>query len=325
MSILITGGAGYIGCHTAKRLNEAGRDIVVLDNLSTGRRGNARWGAFVEGEIADQALLRKVLRDHQVSAVIHLAASVHVGESMQRPDFYFANNTVSTKVVLDAMHHEGVNRFVFASSCSVYGNTVSDTVKEQESVEPVSPYGESKRAVERMLPWYAHAWDLDWIALRYFNAAGAEDDLGEDISISKRIIPRTLNAVLRGDQTLQVYGTAFATNDGSAVRDYVHVSDVARANLLALQWLETGNSGATVNIGAGAGTSVLDIVRAVEKETGRQVPLELNPARDGDPGHVIADSTRARTLLGWEPRSSEIETIVASLARSCEFRMASLV
>lgn len=325
MSIMITGGAGYIGCHTAKRLSELGREVIVLDNLSTGRRENVRWGDFVKGEISDKLLVCKILRDHRVTAVVHLAASAHVGESIERPDLYFENNTFATKVILDAMREEGVKRFVFASSCSVYGNAVSETVGEEEAVAPVSPYGESKLAVERMLPWYGRAWGLEWIALRYFNVAGAVDDLGEDIALSKRIIPRTLHAVLASTHTLRVYGTAFGTGDGSAVRDYVHVGDIARANTCALRWLEAGNSGATINIGAGKGTSVLEIISAIERETGKKVPCELHPARSGDPGHVIADSNRARRVLGWEPQDSEIQNIIASLARSCELRVASLV
>lgn len=301
-----------------------GREIVVLDNLSLGRRENVRWGTFVEGDIADAVLVRQLLQDHKVSSVIHLAASAHVGESMQRPDLYFANNTVASKSLLDAMLHVGVKQFVFASSCSVYGNTINDTVKEHEAVVPVSPYGESKLAVERMLPWYASAFAMDWIALRYFNAAGAQDDLGEDTAISKRIIPRALHATLHADQALCIYGTAFPTKDGSAIRDYVHVADVARANLLALQWLEAGNSGATFNIGAGKGTSVLEIIRAVEKETGKSVARATKSAREGDPGHVIADVSKARDVLGWEPRNSQIDTLVSSLARSCELSLTSM-
>ena len=325
MSILITGGAGYIGCQTAKRLSELGRELIVLDNLSTGRRDKARWGSFVKGEIGDKLLVRKVLREHRVSAVVHLAASVHVGESIERPDLYFENNTFATKVILDAMREEGVQRFLFASTCSVYGNAVSGTVGEKEAVAPVSPYGESKLAVERMLPWYAQAWGLGWIALRYFNVAGADDDLGEDIALSKRIVPRALHAALALNQTLRVYGTTFGTRDGSAIRDYVHVDDIARANTCALGWLEAGNSGATINIGAGKGTSVLEIISAIEKETGKKVPCELHPARKGDPGHVIADINQARTVLGWKPQSSGIENIITSLARSRELRVASLV
>ncbi len=322
MSILITGGAGYIGSHTAKRLSGVGREIVVLDNLSTGRRRNACWGSLVEGEIGDAALVRKVLRDHHVTAVVHLAASTDVAESAMRPDFYFENNILATKRLLDAMHDEGVRQLVFASSCSVYGNTISETVNEEHAASPLSPYGESKLAVERMLPWYERAWGLRWMALRYFNAAGAEDALGEDIAVSHRIIPRAMHAALTTGATLRMYGTSFATNDGSAVRDYVHVSDIAQANLCALKWVEALHTGGIINIGAGHGTSVHDIVRAVETETGRRVPCEVHPAREGDPEHVVADLSAARKVLGWTPHCSDIQTIVRSLLRSCETRRA---
>lgn len=316
MSILITGGAGFIGSHTAKLFAETGLDVVVFDNLSTGRREHARWGIFVEGNLTDVAMLRQVMRERKVTAVMHLAASAHVGESMARPELYFANNVTASVALLDAMRAEGVARLLFASSCSVYGESASEVLREDETAIPLSAYGESKLAVERMLPWFAQAHGLQWVALRYFNTAGAVGDLGEDITLSRRIIPRALRAALSGAETLKVYGTEFATQDGSAVRDYVHVADVARANLLGLRYLEAGGSGATVNIGGGSGTSVLEIIAAVERATGKTVPYAIQPAKPGDPGRAIADAFQAQKTLGWTAIGSDVERIVESLVNS---------
>ncbi len=320
MAVLITGGAGYIGCHTAKRLSELGRDIVVIDNLSTGDRRNVRWGKLVEGDIGDASLVRKVLREHDVSAVIHLAASTHIGESMARPDLYFENNTVGTKTVLDAMHREGVKRIVFASSCSVYGSGASETMTEAETACPASPYGESKLAAERILRWYGRCLSIDWITLRYFNVAGAEDDLGEDPAVSQRIVPRAFQAAFAAGRHLQVNGTSFATRDGSAVRDFVHVSDVAAANVLALDWIERNQTGETMNIGSGTGTTVFEVIEAVEEVTGKKVPRDLCNALEGDPAHAVADLSHAHNVLGWMPQSSRLSEIVGSMLRSCESR-----
>lgn len=321
MSTLITGGAGFIGSHTAKLLFKSGLDVVVLDNLATGRRKIERWGTFIQGGISDGSLVREIIRGHGVTAVLHLAASARVGDSMAHPEAYFSNNVGGSLALLEAVVSEGVRRFVFASSSSVYGNAASAHLREDEAVYPVSPYGESKLLIERALPWYERAYGLGWMALRYFNAAGAEDDLGEEPEDSIRIIPRTVHAAIGGGPPIEVFGTTYPNNDGSAVRDYVNVSDVARANLLALRYVDQGRPGAVVNIGTGVGVSVLQILELVGKQTGRPVPSRLNLARAGDPAHVIADISVARALLGWTPEASDLATIVVSVLRSGHVRM----
>lgn len=316
MSILVTGGAGYIGRHTAKLLHGSGMAPVVLDNLSTGRRDETGWGPFVEGDISDVALVRRVLREHGVTAVVHLAASAHVGDSIARPDTYYRNNVCGTAALLEAMGAEGVTRLVFASSCSVYGNSASTAAQEDEPVIPMSPYGESKLVTERALPWYRLAFGLQWVALRYFNVAGAEGSMGEDLAGCRRIVPRTVHAAVGGGAALGVFGTDFDTPDGSAVRDYVHVSDVAQANLRALQYVELGRAPVVMNIAAGVGTSVLQIIDEVGRQVGQPVPHHLESAHCGDPGCAIADIARARRELGWAPVSSGLENIVASVLHS---------
>jgi UDP-glucose-4-epimerase GalE len=323
MSILITGGAGYIGRHTAKLLHSVGLEPVVLDNLVTGRIDETGWGPFVEGDIANVGLVRSILRQHGVTAVIHLAASAHVGDSMARPDAYYRNNVSGTAALLEAMTAENVTRLVFASSCSVYGNSASTAAHEDEPVVPMSPYGESKLVTERALPWYQRAFGLQWVALRYFNVAGAEDGMGEDVAGCRRIVPRTVHAAVGGGAALGVFGTEFETPDGSAVRDYVHVSDVAQANLLALRYVEQGGDPAVMNIAAGTGVSVLQIIAEVGRQTGQAVPHELQSARAGDPGCAIADISRARRLLGWTPTKSGLETIVSSVLHSNRLRTGS--
>jgi UDP-arabinose 4-epimerase len=320
MSILITGGSGFIGRHTAKLFAAAGLDVVILDNLTTCRRDQRGCGQFVFGDIADVALVRRILRDYAVTAVIHLAASAHVGDSMARPGACFKNNVCGTEALLEAMIAEKVMQLVFASSCSVYGNAASVAAHEDEPVVPVSPYGESKLVSERALAWYERAYGLKWVALRYFNVAGAEDGLGEDIEGSRRIIPRTIDAAIGDGPPLRVFGVEFDTPDGSAVRDYVHVSDVARANLRALRYVEQGKDAAVINIGAGVGVSVLEIVREVGRQLGQPVPHRIEAARAGDPGCAISDASGARRLLGWVPAASALDNIVGSVLRSCEVR-----
>jgi UDP-arabinose 4-epimerase len=313
MSILITGGAGYVGSHTARLFNSIGLNTVVLDNLSTGKHDNLRWGSFVEGDVSNGALIRHVIRKHRVTAVLHLAASAQVGESIVRPDIYFANNTSASLRLLDAMMAEGVKRFIFASSCSVYGNISSYVAHEEDLVVPVSPYGESKLQTERALSWYELAYGLRWVALRYFNVAGAADGLGEDISTSPRIIPRAIYSAVQNGPPLRIFGAAFTTSDGSAVRDYVHVADVAQANLQALRFLDQDPPGVVINIGSGVGTSVLQIIKVVSEQTKKEVPYQILPARPGDPSSAVSNSDRAKRLLGWAATGSHLTEIVASL------------
>jgi len=315
MPVLVTGGAGFIGCHSAKHLSETGNDVVVYDNLRTGRLKNVRWGPFVSGDIADLALLRQTIRQYGITAVLHLAASAHAGESVAHPDAYYSNNVFGTMSVLDAMAAEGVRALVFASSCAVYGNCDSEKVEEQEPLRPISPYGESKLIVERLLPKYQRDFGLHWAALRYFNAAGAEADLGEDTETSLRIVPRAIHAGCVTGDPFHIYGTWYPTVDGTAVRDYVHVADIARANRLALDYVSRGNPGVALNIGSGRGASVRQIVDAVGC-FGREVKVAEFPARPGDPASVVSDASKAREVLGWVPTCSSVATIVETAIAS---------
>jgi UDP-glucose-4-epimerase GalE len=316
MSILITGGAGFIGTHSARLLSGVGLNVVVLDKNAGGLREDLRPGTFVQGDIADEALVRATIRDHAVTAVLHLAASAHVGESIDNPDLYFANNVGATYKLINAICAEDVSEFVFASTCAVYGYADTAALLEEATLTPVSPYGESKLQVERALRWYESAYGLRWAALRYFNVAGAEPGLGEDISVSKRIIPRAIRCALNPEIRLSVFGTSFPTPDGTAVRDYVHVSDVARANLEALRYVHGGQSGALLNIASGRGTSVLDIIHAVEKHTGKQVLFDGRPGRPGDPALVVADVSKAKKVIGWKPAESTIDKLITSIIES---------
>ena len=313
MKVLVTGGAGYIGSHTCKILAESGHEPVVFDNLSEGHRWAVKWGPLVVGEIADRALLETTMKAQRIEAVIHFAGCAYVGESMRQPMKYFANNTLGSMALLDAMMRVGVPRIVFSSSCVTYGLPVSTPIDETHPTLPVSPYGESKLAVEKALRWLGTQGGLYWIALRYFNAAGAdpEGELGEVHDPETHLIPLALRAAAPGDYRLQILGTDYPTRDGTAIRDYVHVADLARAHVLALTALEREGLNDVVNLGAGNGASVLDVVSAVEKVTGLNVRRVAAPRRAGDPPALVADASKARRMLSWVPQRSDLETIVA--------------
>jgi UDP-arabinose 4-epimerase len=318
MSILITGGAGFIGSATARRCAHAGRRVTILDNLSTGRMDHVRWGAFCLGDIRDVPTVREVLRVNGITTVVHLAAHANVGESIANPAPYYSDNVSGTTALLEAMLAENVRRVVFASSCSVYGNTASLRLREDHDVHPVSPYGETKMICERMLDWYGRAYGLQAVTLRYFNVAGADPEagFGEDIETSQRIIPRTLHAALH-NVPLRIFGTDFDTADGTAVRDYVHVCDVAGANLRAIEYLEDGRPNAVMNLGSGCGVSVRQIGAAVSQMLGRALQTQENPRREGDVPYAVADATRAEELLGWRAASSSLSGVVNSAVMYC--------
>ncbi|HMI87802.1 MAG TPA: UDP-glucose 4-epimerase GalE [Polyangiaceae bacterium] len=312
MSILIVGGAGYIGSHTAKAVARAGLEPVILDNLVYGHRSAARWGTLVEGDIGDRALVDRIFREHGVTAVIHFAAYAYVGESVQHPRKYFHNNVVGTLALLDAMVDHGIRDIVFSSTCATYGEPVTVPMTEDHPQKPINPYGESKLAVERILHWYQGAYPLRYAALRYFNAAGAdpEGEIGEDHDPETHLIPLAIGAALGRAPELKIFGTDYPTADGTAIRDYIHVADLAEAHLLALGRLEKGDKALTLNLGTGKGHSVREVIASVEKISGRRVPRVAVGRRAGDPPALVADASRAAQSLGWRPKYAELDTIV---------------
>lgn len=312
--VLVTGGAGYIGSHACKALAHAGFEPVCLDSLERGHRTAVRWGPFVHGDLGDGALVERVLRESRVVAVMHFAAYAYVGESMQQPGRYFRNNVENALRLLEAMRGAGVGHFVFSSTCATYGLPQALPIREDHPQQPVNPYGESKLFVERALRWHGVAHDLRWMALRYFNAAGADPDgeLGEEHEPETHLMPLALETALGRRAAVDVLGTDYPTRDGTAVRDYVHVTDLADAHVLALRHLLGGGASEALNLGTGRGHSVLEVLEAVKCAAGRQVATRLAPRRAGDPAELYADPSRARELLGWEPRLSDLDTLVAT-------------
>jgi UDP-arabinose 4-epimerase len=311
-SVVVTGGAGYIGSHTCKGLARAGYSPIAFDNLSEGHRWAVRYGPLVEGELADTRLLIDTLRAARAEAVIHFAASAYVGESIQNPQKYFRNNVGGTISLLDAVRAAGVPRLVFSSTCATYGRPERIPIDEDHRQEPINPYGASKLFVEQMLRWNGTAHGLRYVALRYFNAAGADADgeLGEAHDPETHVIPVAIQAALCRGRRLEIFGTDYPTPDGTAVRDYVHVTDLARAHVAALQHLEHGGAGGAFNVGTGVGVSVRQIIECVETVSGRQVPLSEGSRRAGDPEALVADPRRARSILGWQAQCSDLQTII---------------
>ena len=312
MSVLIAGGAGYIGSQTAKQVAQAGFTPVVFDNLVYGQRSAVKWGPFVEGDLADSALITRVIREYSVTAVIHFAAYTYVGESVTEPRKYYRNNVVNTLNLLDSMLDCGVKDIVFSSTCATYGEPQQALLSEDHPQAPTTPYGESKLMVERVLRSYQAAYGLRFAALRYFNAAGADPDgeLGEDHTPETHLIPLAIFAALGQSPPLSLFGTDFPTPDGSALRDYIHVTDLADAHLRALTKLTAGEAVGAVNLGTGRGHSVREVIATVERVTGKRVPYREVGRRAGDPSALVADARRANALLDWKPRYPELEVIV---------------
>ncbi len=306
-AVLVTGGAGYIGSATARRLAETGRDVVVLDDLSTGHEDVVRWGAFVRGDVADEALVASAIRRHRIGAVVHFAAKALVGESVEQPDLYDRWNRVKTGRLAAVAAREGVRAFVFSSTCAVYGDPTTVPIPETHARRPVNPYGASKAAAEDAI----RATGVPAAFLRYFNAAGAEPEhgLGERHAPETHVIPLAIRAALTG-QAMHVHGADWPTPDGTCVRDYVHVGDLATAHLAALERLEAGRPGGAWNLGTGRGSSVREVLRAVGDAVGRPVPSADGPRRPGDPPVLVADPTRAREDLGWRTERSDLARIV---------------
>ncbi|MEO6654429.1 MAG: UDP-glucose 4-epimerase GalE [Ilumatobacteraceae bacterium] len=303
-STLVTGGAGYIGAHTVRALRAAERRVVVLDSLELSTADAVLDAELVVGNIADAPLVEQICRDHDVDTIVHFAAYKNVGESMQDPAKYFHNNVENTVTLLDAAVRAGVDQLVFSSSCSVYGTPEQMPVDETQRIAPESVYAETKAMVERILHWYGAVHGLRSVSLRYFNAAGASFDsrIGEDWSFALNLIPVAIKAVLTDGEPLRVYGDDYPTPDGTCIRDYIHVDDLASAHVAAIDHLASGGESTAVNVGTGVGSSVRDVLDGIERVVGRRVPHEYAPRRAGDPVTTFADTTRARELLGWEAR-----------------------
>jgi UDP-glucose-4-epimerase GalE len=312
----VTGGAGYIGSHAAKALKQAGYDVVVYDNLVAGHREAVRFGQLVEGDITDLGAVRRALREHDIWAVMHFAAFLDVGESVREPAKYYRNNVTGALTVLEAMALEGVKLFVFSSTCATYGEPIETPIDEAHPQRPINSYGESKLAVERALPHFERAHGLHSVALRYFNAAGADPDgeLGEDHSPEIHIIPRAIEAAT-GGRGLQVFGDDYPTPDGTCLRDYIHVSDLGEAHVKALGVIAETNTSRVYNLGTGHPHSVREVIDAVERVTGRPVPWTLAPRREGDPAVLFAAAHKAQSELRWTPRFSDLDNIVRTAWR----------
>jgi UDP-arabinose 4-epimerase len=308
--VLVTGGAGYIGSHGAKALAAAGHDPIVIDDLRTGHPDFVRWGRLVKVDLTAHGAAAGVFASHAPEAVVHFAASAYVGESMRHPGAYFRNNVVPAMGLLDASVAAGNVPFVFSSSCATYGIPSRTPIVEDEPQAPVNPYGESKLMVEKMLRWYGDIHGLPWMALRYFNAAGADPDgeVGEDHDPETHIVPLSILALL-GRDPVRVFGTDYPTVDGTAVRDYVHVTDLASAHVKAVESLVGGGDSMALNLGTGSGTTVRQVIDAVGRIAGGEVPRIAAPRRPGDPPVLVADASPAREVLQWEPGLSDIDTI----------------
>lgn len=316
-SVLVTGGAGYIGSHAVKALRAQGTRVVVFDNLSAGHREATRHAsAVVAGDIQDTARLRATIREYDVDAVMHFAAWLSVGESVRNPAGYYRNNVAGALSVLDAMIAENVRHFVFSSTAAVFGDPVETPITESHPKQPINAYGETKLAIERALPHYDVAYGIKSVALRYFNAAGADPDgeLGEDHAPEAHLIPRAIDAAL-GRDTFQVFGDDYDTPDGTCLRDFIHVTDLASAHLLSLAALRNGAESTQYNLGNGRPTSVKAVIDSVERVVGRKVPYTMGPRRPGDPGVLFASSDRIRRELAWVPRFEDIDVIVSTAFR----------
>jgi UDP-glucose 4-epimerase len=308
---LVTGGAGYIGSHTVRLLLRQGHDVTVVDNLSKGYRHNVPEDRLHVMDLADTAALAELMRRNRTEAVIHFAAFIAVGESMREPAKYFSNNVGGSLSLLTAMLEAGVKHIVFSSTAAVYGNPHAFPILETFPIQPVNPYGESKVMVETMLRWFDEIHHLTSVCLRYFNASGADPagNLGEEHEPETHLIPLVLRAAITGTP-VTVFGDDYDTPDGTCIRDYIHVNDLAQAHILAVEHLMNGGASHQFNVGTGAGHTVIEVIRAVEEVTGRKVPYVIGPRREGDPPGLVAASDKLRAKLGWAPEYADLRTIV---------------
>lgn len=309
---MVAGGAGYIGSHCLRHLREHGIDAFAYDNLSEGHAAAVLDAPLVEGELDDRARLVAVMKERRVRAVFHFAASCYVGVSVKDPEAYYRNNVATTLELLSAMREAGVGTFIFSSTCATYGNPVQDYMDETHPQSPINPYGWTKFMVEKMLADFSHAYGLRFVALRYFNAAGAHPDgrIGEDHDPETHLIPIVLQVAQGTRDGLMVYGDDYATPDGTCIRDYIHILDLAEAHRLAMEYLDRGGESTAFNLGNGAGYSVLEVIRAAEAVTGRTIPWKVGPRREGDPARLVGRCTRAQEILGWKQKFGDLKTIL---------------
>ncbi len=311
-TILVTGGAGYIGSHACKALAQANYTPIAYDNLVYGHRWAVKWGPLVEGNIADGAKLNEVFRKYRPAAVMHFAAYAYVGESVENPGKYYRNNVAGSLTLLEAMRDHNVSKMVFSSTCATYGVPRNIPITEDHSLSPINPYGASKLMIERMLQDFDRAHGSQSISLRYFNAAGADADgeIGEDHNPETHLIPLILDAASGKRNEITIYGDDYDTLDGTCIRDYIHVSDLADVHVLALKALERGDSTAVFNLGNGQGFSVKQVIETARRVTGRDIPVRTGPRRPGDPPILVSDPSRAIKQLRWQPRYTSLDTIV---------------
>jgi UDP-glucose 4-epimerase len=314
VSILVTGGAGYVGSHTVKELERKGYRLLVYDNLSRGHRWAVEAAELIEGDLSDEIRLGEVFSRHQVKAVLHFAALAYVGESVEDPGKYYENNVANSLKLLRVMLAHGVKAFILSSTCAVYGNPDQVPIPEHHPLAPVNPYGQSKLMVERILKDYDSAYALKHVSLRYFNAAGADPEgtIGEDHTPETHLIPRLLQAALGKLEQIEIFGTDYPTPDGTCIRDYIHVNDLADAHVRALQWLLDGGKSETFNLGTGRGYSVREVLTAAEKITKKPIPTVFAPRRPGDPPALVASAGKARRDLGWVPKYSDLDEVIAT-------------
>lgn len=312
-TVFVTGGAGYVGSHCCKAFAEAGWTVVTYDNLSRGWREFVQWGELIEGDLLDQDSINAALSKVKPDAVAHFAALAYVGESVERPDIYYRNNVIGTTNLLDAMRANDIDQLVFSSTCATYGKPEYLPIDEQHPQNPINPYGHSKLMVEQILKDYSAAFGLRSVALRYFNAAGGDPDgrVGERHEPETHLIPLALRGAGSADYTLKILGSDYDTRDGSAIRDYIHVMDLADAHLRALEYLSSAGETTQINLGTGTGTSVIEIRDSVARITERTVNSTVAPRRPGDPAMLVAKPERAKAVLGWKPKFSNIDQIIS--------------
>jgi UDP-glucose 4-epimerase len=317
MNILVTGGAGYIGSHCCKELSKKGFHPITIDNLVYGHKNFVKWGEFSQGDLGNPGDLKKCFSRHKIDAVMHFAAYAYVGESVEDPSKYYENNLRNTIQLLHAVLEHSVKYFVLSSTCATYGNPEKTPIDEDHPLNPINPYGRTKRMIEEILGDYQTAYGLKYVSLRYFNAAGADPDaeVGEDHDPETHLIPLVLDVAAGKSQAIEVFGTDYATPDGTCIRDYIHVTDLAQAHILALQHLMDGTNSRVYNLGNGQGFSVLEVIERARKITGKNIAVENSDRRPGDPPVLIASNEKAIKELDWKPQYADIDDIIGTAWR----------